>query len=83
MALFVEFRFFSLFFFPKKFPKILFFFFSQEKITRHSLTQISGPGKKNTAPEKKTSFLLTHSIFPKNVQILIFSGEIKKYGTFA
>ena len=72
--------FFVVFFFPKNFPKFCFFFPRKRLHVTHSL-EFQGR-KKKTAPKKKTEFLLTHSIFPKKVQILIFSGEIKKYGTF-
>ena len=55
-----------LFFFPKKNPKTLFFFFSQEKITRHSLTRISGPEKKNSpGKEKKQHFYSLARFSPK------------------
>ena len=77
MTLFVEFRFFWLFFFFRKiFPKFCFFF-SQEKITRYSLTRISGPEKK-TAPEKKNSNF-THSLdFPqKSTNFNLFPGNKK------
>ena len=45
------------FFFPKNFPK--FCFFSQEKITRHSLTRISGPEKKQPRKKKQHFYSLT------------------------
>ena len=71
--------FFVVFFFPKNLDKILFFFPRKSSHVTHSL---DFRGRKKKQPRKKTEFLLTHSIFPKKVQISIFSGEIKKYGTF-
>ena len=71
-ALFVDFQFFSLlFFFPKTWIKILFFFPSKSSHATHSL-DFRGR-KKKTAPEKKTPFLLTHSFFHEKLQILNFS----------
>ena len=68
------------FFFPPIFGSIFVFFFL-EKFTSHSLTHLKMlfffP-----APEKKTAFLLTHSILAKNSQKTNFSREIKKNGTF-
>ena len=59
------FSFWRCFFFPTNPKKKVFYFFSQEKFTRHSLTQSQEPEKK-TAPKKKTAFSLTHSNLPKN-----------------
>ena len=68
----------SFFFFLSRF---VFFFFPGKDYTSLTNSNFRAWKKKNS-PEKKNSTLLTHSIFPKKVQILIFSGEIKKYGTF-
>ena len=77
MTFFVEFWFFSLFFFSKKFlPNSVFFFPRKSLPVTHSL-DFQGRKKKKTAPEKKTAFSLTHSFFHQKVQILNFSGEKK------
>ena len=60
----------------------MFFFFSQEKFEPYTHTQFQRAEKKKTGPEKKTPFLLTHTIFSKKWSFLNFSRE-KKYGTFA
>ena len=66
------------------FPTFFCFFFSQEKFTHHSLTQFWEAGKKKQQWKKKqTHFSLTQSIFAQIVQKKNYSGEIKKYGTFA
>ena len=76
---FCRISFFSLFFFPAK----SCFFFFPGKVYPSLTHSISEGGKKKTASEKKTPFLLTHSKNHKKVQILIFSGQKKQYGTFA
>ena len=82
MTLFVEFRFFWLFFFSEKFSQNSVFFFPGKDYTLLTHSNFRA-GKKKQPRKKKTAILLTHSIFPKKVQILIFSREIKKYDTFA
>ena len=54
-----------------------------EKLPLHSLTHFqTAEKKKKNSTGKKTRFSLTHSILPKKVKNLNFSGE-KKYGAFA
>ena len=83
MAPFVEFQFFSLFFFfPKTWIKILFFF-SQEKFTRHSLTrfQRAETKKKQHRKKKKHHFYSLTRFSTKSCKFQSFPGK-KKYGTF-
>ena len=70
------------FFFPH-FCVVFVFFFSTEKFTCHSFIQFWRPEKKNTIRKKKTAFSFIHSIFLKKCTKTNFSGEIKKYDTFA
>ena len=63
IALFVDFQIFSLFFFfLPKWATFLFFFFSQKKFARHSLTRFQEAEKKNSAGKKKHNF---HSLTRK------------------
>ena len=64
------------FFFPKKFPKFCFFF-SQEKITRHSLSRISGPEKKNQPRKKIQHFYSLSRFSPKSANFNLFRGNKK------
>ena len=77
-----NFGFFRCFFFPKKFPKILFFFPRKRLHVTHSL-EFQGRKKKKQPRKKKTAFLLNNSNFSKKCAKTNFYGEIKKYGTFA
>ena len=71
------------FFFPTFFQLFLFFFFPRKSLkSTHSLDFLGRKKKKTAAEKKKTQFSLTQSIFAQKVQILNYSGEIKKYGTF-
>ena len=75
-APFVQFQIFSLlfFFFPKIWIKILFFFFSQEKFTRHSLTRFQRAEKKKNSAGKKKNTIFTHS--------LVFSRKVANFKLF-
>ena len=65
-----------LFFFPKFFCNLLFFFFPGKVYS--SLTHsISKAGKKKQPRKKKTPFLLTHTIFSKKWPKSNFSREKK------
>ena len=75
--------FYVVFFFSKICIFFLCIFFFLEKIKLHSLTRFKPLYFFFPAPEKKnTPFLLTHSNLNENVTKVIFSREIKKYGTF-
>ena len=50
------------------FPKNIVYFFSQEKFTIHSLTQIQEPEKKIQQWKKNTTISLTHPIFDQKWQ---------------
>ena len=78
-VLYAVFRNFSNFggvFFFHLFPKnFVYFFFPRKSLkSTHSL-KFKEPLKKNTAPEKKTKFSLTHSILPKIVKSWTFTGK--------
>ena len=63
--------------------KMCIFFFPWNSLpATHSLV-LKGRKKKIQPRKKKYSFSLTHSIFPQKGQKINFSGEKKKYGTFA
>ena len=82
--MFCNFFTFWLFFFSQHFFNFFCFFFFPRKSLKstHSLDFLGRKKKKQQRKKKKTQFSLTQSIFAQKVQILNYSGEIKKYGTF-